>query len=250
MTSKQHSWTVCTATSCGISDLANYNTVSDALQDSEDEGSSGGELIADDGLDSLKLEDIKLSLAVAFQCLRGLFDIGIAVRKLTTRDRFQRALLRSQDIVYAGADRDHVEQKYPKLSTESASWLASRLVTANVKRRKVMIYNANHKGRLGAEDDAYDDQPDTSGLSSKASTFTPTKPFADIGTLVNEEDYDNISLGTASTSFSSNASLRMPTLAALSPDGEPFECPICCIVQRFEKEKTWKYVFSVIASHP
>ncbi|KAG6355173.1 hypothetical protein INS49_004254 [Diaporthe citri] len=219
--------------------------LSEAFLEFGDEGSAEGESIAEDGLDSLKLDDIKLSLATVLQCLRGLFDIGIAVRKLTTRDRFQRALLRSRDTVYAGADRDHVEQKYPKLNTESASWLASRLVTANVKRRKVMIYNGYHKSMLGAEDDVYEDEPDSTALSSKASTFAPPKPLADISALAAEEDCDTISLGTASTSFSSNDSLRMPTLAALSPDKEPFECPVCCMVQRFEREKAWKYGFMV-----
>lgn len=232
------------------SHFTDQDAVSEALLENEDEGSAEGDSISDDMLDSLKSEDIKLSLATALQCLRGLFDIGIAVRKLTTRDRFQRALLRSQDIVYAGADRDHVEQNYPKLNTASASWLASRLVKANVNRRKFMIYNERHRERLGAEDDIYDDKPDAPELSSKASTFMPPKSFTDIGRLASGEDCDILSLGTASTSISRNISLRMPTLASLSPDGKPFECPICCIAQRFEKEKAWKYVSSGIASCP
>lgn len=232
------------------SPFTDQDAVSDALLENEDEGSAEGDSIADDMLDSLKSEDIKLSLATVSQCLRGLFDIGITVRKLTTRDRFQRALLRSQDIVYAGADRDHVEQNYPKLNTASASWLVSRLVKANVNRRKVMIYNEKHRDGLGAEDDIYDDKPDVQGLSNEATTFTPPKSFTEIGRLASEEDCDILSLGTASTSFSFNPSLRMPTLDALSSDGKPFECPICFIVQRFEEEKAWKYVSSGNASYP
>ncbi|KAI0895315.1 hypothetical protein F4806DRAFT_503248 [Annulohypoxylon nitens] len=114
--------------------------------------------------------------------------------------------------------------------------LVERLGNANAKRRHFMMYCRDHKSRLETEDERTEKQ------SSKATTLPPTG----LGNLVKVEwdpadDEDIISLTTASTTLESAEIRRLPTLAELSPDGEPFECPTCFTLQSFRRDKAWKF---------
>lgn len=183
-------------------------------------------------------EQVNQELDMVSQCLKALFRIGILVRKSTPRDRFERALQQSELAFPAECDTNYVEERYPKLASKDANWLASRLGVANAKRRQFIHYV--REATLEAED--MNPMADT---SSKATTFVIpgnlSKPILQERSPIEEED-DLVSLVSASTTFDNNSTLTLPSLSDLGPDGENFECPICFTLQSFKKEKSWKYV--------
>ena len=203
-------------------------------------------------------------LELVVECIKALFRIGMLVRKSTPRDRFQRALQYSRSTFYQNFDINYVEEKYAKLNREDSRWLATRLGSANAKRRQFIKYGQEHQAHL----DVDETQPKTSRdrdridvaasdsidvpsarvpserVSSKATTFAlprETSKFQLLNSGVTEEEEDDVvSLMTASTAFDSERNLKLPSLEVLSPNGEPFECPICFTLQTFRREKTWK----------
>ncbi|KAI0832188.1 hypothetical protein F5Y06DRAFT_290453 [Hypoxylon sp. FL0890] len=200
------------------------------------------------------LDEAQSLLEVISQCVRSLFRIGILVRKASPRDRFQRALQHSESAFPAWFDIDYVRHKYPKLSGPNTRELAERLGGANAKRRQYIKYCRDHKTRLDRVTDESapvpggdlgDDVEDgtTAKLSSKATTLLPvgSSELAELELNVAEEE-DAVSFSTASTTFESAISLTLPSLQELSPNSEPFECPICFTLQSFRREKAWKYM--------
>lgn len=97
--------------------------------------------------------------------------------------------------------------------------MKKRLMTTSAKHR-------DRKNRLAADGVHDQDLAPTLLRSSKATTFIPQpRQLEDF-----DEDDDNddaISLASVSTMSSALATLRLPRLSELSPEGEPFECPIC-----------------------
>ncbi|KAI0114257.1 hypothetical protein F4776DRAFT_330204 [Hypoxylon sp. NC0597] len=199
------------------------------------------------------LDEAQSLLEVISQCIRSLFRIGILVRKASHRDRFQRALQHSESVFPTWFDIDYVRHKYPKLCGHNTRELAERLGSANAKRRQYIKYCRDHKTRLGRVTDESpeipggdlkDDLEDrtTAKLSSKATTMLPvgSSELAELEPNVTEEE-DAVSYSTASTTFESTMSLALPSLEELTPDSEPFECPICFTLQSFRREKAWKY---------
>lgn len=185
-------------------------------------------------------EQANQELDMVSQCLKALFRIGILVRKSTPRDRFERALQQSEFAFPAQFDTNYVEERYPKLTSKDASWLASRLGVANAKRRQFIHYVRDRKAKLEAED-----MNPMADASSKATTFiTPGNLSKSTlhGRSPLEEEDDLVSLVSASTTFDNDSTLKLPSLSDLGPDGEDFECPICFTLQSFKKEKSWKYV--------
>ncbi|KAI1204105.1 uncharacterized protein F4807DRAFT_448958 [Annulohypoxylon truncatum] len=173
---------------------------------------------------------------VILQCIRSLFRIGVLIRKSSPRDRFQQALQDTDCVFPTVFDIDHVRHKYPKLSESNTQTITGRMGKANAKRRQFIKYCRDHKSRLEAEDERAEKQ------SSKATTLPPTG--LDQLTQLERytaEDEDRISLTTASTTFESAEDCRLPTLGELSPDFEPFECPICFTLQSFRREKAWRF---------
>lgn len=84
----------------------------------------------------------------------------------------------------------------------------------------------------------------TEKLSSKATTFVKSAEQWSSGFLetpVEDED-DSASLLTASTTFDSNRSLKLVSLADVGPEGKHFECPLCFTLQSFRTERAWRYV--------
>ncbi|OTA88374.1 hypothetical protein M434DRAFT_80404, partial [Hypoxylon sp. CO27-5] len=202
-----------------------------------DDSEVGSEIeIEDDSVPSpFHLDEAQSLLEVISQCIRSLFRIGILVRKATW------------------FDIDYVRHKYPKLCRPNTQELAERLGSANAKRRQYIKYCRDHKTRLGRVTDESpaipggdleDDLEDrtTAKLSSKATTMLPlgSSELANLELNVADEE-DAISYSTASTTFESTMSLALPSLGELSPDSQPFECPICFTLQSFRREKAWKY---------
>ncbi|KAI0381384.1 hypothetical protein F5Y04DRAFT_255358 [Hypomontagnella monticulosa] len=204
-------------------------------------------------------DEVRSFLEVISQCIRSLFRIGILVRKKGQRDRFQQALQQPSLSFLVSPDIDYVRHKYPKLRAPASEWLAERVGNANAKRRQYIKYCRDHKTRLGTvpderrqtiitgdDADAYTDLGDrtTVNLSSKATTLLPigSTEFRQLEINIREED-DRASLfsvTTASTTFDSATNLKLPSLEELSPNLEPFECPVCLMLQSFRREKAWK----------
>ncbi|KAI0845027.1 hypothetical protein F5Y00DRAFT_273405 [Daldinia vernicosa] len=168
------------------------------------------------------------------QCIRSLFRLGILIRKAVPRDRFQEALRRSDYTFPSSFDIDYVRNKHPKLCRNDMEWLAGRIGKANAQRRQYIQYCRDHRMRLGNLHNETDRGSDTNreDAESKATTMFPVE-----GPELQE---DLISLTTASSIFYSENSLKLPTLDELSPELEPFECPICFTLQSFTVEKAWK----------
>ncbi|KAG8162228.1 hypothetical protein KVR01_007993 [Diaporthe batatas] len=195
-----------------------------------------------------KEEEADYILRMVSECLRALFRIGILVRKATPRDRFELALQRSEYAFSAQFDINYVRERYPKLASEDSDWLVSRLGFANSKRRQFINYARDHRAKLEVEDPTTVTNivmdATTVRESSKATTFVvprdlSTSDFLQSSLDTSIED-DLTSLVSASTAFDHEASLRLPSLADMGPDGEYFECPICFTLQSFRTEKAWK----------
>lgn len=201
------------------------------------------ESVPDTEYTSSKVEAISI-LSMVSECLKALFRIGILVRKATPRDRFERALQQSEFEFSPQFDINYVQERYPKLASHDSRWLASRLGGANAKRRQFINYGRDHKARLEVEGVDPTVGAMTTVQSSKATTFAVpgNLPPSEFLNLPVEAEDDSVSLVSASTAFNNEASLRLPSLADLGPDGEYFECPICFTLQSFRMEKSWKYV--------
>lgn len=177
-------------------------------------------------------------LEIISESISSLFRIGILVRKATSRDRFSQALQVSDLTFSKEADISYVRQKHPKLGQ---GWLSTRIGGAVAKRRQFIAYSRDHRSRLGGDESINDYSASrTEILSSKATTIAPC---IDLRTQ-EEEEFDALSLVTASTMMDSSSLLRLPSLADLSREGEPFECPICFMLLSFQREKTWKLVLT------
>jgi hypothetical protein len=175
-------------------------------------------------------------LEVISECIGSLFKIGILIRKARPGDRFKRALQVSDLTVPDNFYVDYVHQKHPKVAED---WLSKRLGGAIAKRRQFIIYCRDHRSRLGAEDGADEVvTTHTERLSSKATTFISPNTLET--TEAEEGDDDAVSFMSASTTIESLSALKLPRLADLSKDQQPFECPICFTLQSFQREKAWK----------
>ncbi|RSL51393.1 hypothetical protein CEP53_008442 [Fusarium sp. AF-6] len=184
--------------------------------------------------DSTDRDEAHMILEVISDSVGSLFRIAILVRRATTRDRFERALQASDLDFPPEFDIDYVREKHPKIQQSS---LSARLGGAIAKRRQLISYCRDHRSRLGAEQTINDDAISRmEKTSSKATTFVPQTDLRDLEV---EED-DAASFTSASTMTDSALLLRLPSLADLSPDGNPFECPICFTLQEFQREKAWK----------
>ncbi|KAL8379409.1 hypothetical protein RB599_009001 [Gaeumannomyces hyphopodioides] len=167
--------------------------------------------------------------------LRSLFRIAVIVRSAGPHDRFKHALQASNTTFTDIIDINHLREKHPKLPEN----LRTLLGRANAKRRQFLKYSRDHSLRLAVERDESEKVETTESrpaqtefLSSKATIFAQPNPD-----LVEE---DVFSLISASTVSGENQVLSLPRLATLSPDGAPFECPLCRTFQTFQQGAVWQ----------
>jgi hypothetical protein len=217
-----------------ILDEKNFQTLhqSQDEEDSEEDDFGLGVDMAD-----ANANNTEVLFDVISKCIQFLFRIGILIRVTGPVDRFQRAIKKS-DPVPAWAYINHVRDKHSKLDRDGVEWLIHRLGNANAKRKQYMEYCRGHRSRLDA--DAHVRDGATEVLSSKATTFAADK-VESLG-LNYEGDDDAVTNMSASTTFDSENALQLPRLADLSPNEEPFECPICATLQVFQSEKAWRSV--------
>lgn len=181
-------------------------------------------------------DESHMILEVISEAIGSLFRIGILIRRATTRDRFKQALQASDLAFPPEFDVNYVREKHTKTRS---SWLSARLGGAIAKRRQLISYCRDHRSRLGAEqtlDNGTKSQKED--VSSKATTFAPSMDLKELEV----EEEDAMSFVSASTVTDPASFLQLPSLADLSPERKPFECPICFTLQVFQKEKAWKFV--------
>ncbi|KAK3390306.1 hypothetical protein B0H63DRAFT_538563 [Podospora didyma] len=184
--------------------------------------------------------------------IKALFRLGILVRKTGgPTDRFKRALQMSSTTFIETTDINYVTDKHPKMGRACQGWLSTRLGRAIAQRRTFIKYSRDHKARLAFQAPV---EPETRQQiletwtelqSSKASTFhldslsTSPKAWEGDDELPENED-DDVSVMSASTMSHALSVLKLPQLAELSSDREPFECPTCYTLQSFQREKSWR----------
>lgn len=245
-----------TAQACSEEDnskITSTNSVQGSVLTPDDQ------IAEDDEGELSKDEQVTLLIDMMNECMKALFRIGVLVRREGTYDRFQRALQRSRFSFPEQFDTDYVEQKYPKLRSRARRGLATRLGRANAKRRQVIKYGRDHRTRLEMDVDFRQEiEPEveatpsvnleapTEKLSSKATTFVmPAEHWNSSQGFLEapiEDEDDSGSLLTASTTFDSERSLKLVSLADIGPEGEHFECPLCFTLQCFRTERAWRYV--------
>ncbi|KAK3399583.1 hypothetical protein B0T20DRAFT_349290 [Sordaria brevicollis] len=192
-------------------------------------------------------------LEVVSQTIASLLKVGILVRQPASSgtDRFHRASRDSTNAFLDRFDIDYVQHKHPKLGTGDQS---SRLGKAIATRRQFIRYCRDHKSNLAAEEKEMKDPSNpqigsqkatTAKQSSKATTFIARANLIDAiqGSVdALEEEDDTVSRCSVSTTSESLAVLKLPRLVELSPDDDPFECPICYTLQQFRSEQAWRQV--------
>lgn len=209
------------------------NLSTPSLTDDEPEQTDN---VPDLDIEELPIDDAQILLSVISKYIQFLFRIGVFIMRSAPVNKFRRALERS-DPIPAWAYVSYVKDKYPKLSRDEASWLAKRLGSASAKRKQFIQYCADHDTRLQSD---YTDTA-TERLSSAATSLPFGIKPQDNKTLIdNQEEDDRLSFTTASTTFDKDNTLKLPSLAVLSPTDEQFPCPICRTLQTFRSEKTWK----------
>lgn len=183
-------------------------------------------------------DEANMILEIISECISSLLRIGVLVKKSTVRDRFERAL-RSADLIFPDQfDISYIKEKYPKIK---ADWLLTRLGRANAKRRQVIKYYQDHRSRLGAEETDGDILgPASESFQSEATTFIPHHTLESLQGELERRDADDDAMSLTSATSSSSMDIHLPRLAELSEEGEPFECPICCALQCFKREKSWR----------
>ncbi|KAH0497863.1 hypothetical protein TgHK011_005145 [Trichoderma gracile] len=232
-------------------DLTNIVAQSNSRRDTAIDPSMSSELASligpdlIDQMDDSSLDETDMLLQIIFESIKSLLRLGILVRKVSPRDRFQQALCNSYSAFPDWFDINYVTERYGKLRN---SQLSKRLGGAIAKRRQVIKYCRDHRSRLGLNE-ATHDTTDSERISSKATTFVPIAGIQ-LGNMLEEED-ESISLSSASTVADSSSSLKLPQLDTLSNAYEPFECPICFTLQCFQSERAWRiHAFSDLkASH-
>jgi hypothetical protein len=242
-------------------DIEASDSGSEAEDEDEDEDDNESDLSASDTCGPA--DEAHIILEVISECLKFLFKIGILIRKSGNpdRDRFKRALQVSEAFPHTW-DVTYVRERHPKLGPSSLNWLSTRLGSTVSKRRQFIKYCRDHKTRLAEGATApgpTNTAPLAEGMSAKALTeklsskateqvsskattfFQPAQQQLLMAAADDEEeDDDAVSLLSASTTTESLAALRLPRLTDLSPEQQPFECPICFTLQAFKHEKSWR----------
>ncbi|KAI6372429.1 hypothetical protein MCOR25_003750 [Pyricularia grisea] len=158
------------------------------------------------------INEAKILLDVINEYLKSLFRVGMLIRNIGTLTQTQ--------------------SRRREMASQSAWELQYQKETG-------LKYYRDHKNRLAADGVHDQDLAPTLLRSSKATTFVP-QPRQQQDFDEDDNDDDVISLASVSTMSSALATLRLPRLSELSPEGDPFECPICFVLQSFKKEKSWK----------
>lgn len=181
------------------------------------------------------IDESSIIIDIIIQSITSLLRLGVLIRKASPRDKFKEAQRSTRLYVPDRYDIEYVQQKHPKLNETQYT----RLGRAISKRRQFIMYCRDHRARLGHDVDGSGEGTGTEVLSSKASTFRPPGQGS-LLSMQDEDEDDVVSIMTASTVSEVSISRKLPSLGELSPDDEPFECPICFSLHSFKSDRAWQ----------
>lgn len=195
-----------------------------------------------------------------------LFAISRLIGSATTRDRYARAEMSSEPRLNDQYDIAHVEARHGQAAngTTAPQWLIVRLGKAITKRREFLRYCRSHRERIASNPEPTPPQAPNNGLEARercsrgpsgstiestphlrqgppptvASTFDLAAPQpVDNGW---DDAYSVSTLATTVVGSQSPDDLQVPRLADFSEPGQPFECPYCRTIQRFNAQQSWR----------
>lgn len=209
-------------------------------------------------------------IRAAIECCRGLLKSSMQIRRATTRDRFNKALHKTENPFSDQFDINHVREKYSKLSKPESKWLLNRLGRANTWRRQFLRYCREHQDSLAASQHLPGDNNAMLSPPAEPAAAAPGKKqhlppipdrmsqagFTDPGTkastlnviqlngIRDEPEDDTVSYMSAVRSdfAQENAVLELPNLRTVGKGQPEFECPLCHTIQSFKRESQWRSV--------
>ncbi|KAK5736326.1 hypothetical protein LTR17_007490 [Elasticomyces elasticus] len=248
-----------------LGEAAKLHTVD---SDPHSEQTTTQDLLDDEAL-ILELSDLATSheckeswlIATISDTIARLFKISSLLARFTSTDRFAKAesaLLPELDVRY---DIAHMHGKFAACQAEH--WLLDRLGTANTKRRQTIIYCREHRERLAelpvSRKDTTTILPMPGEVSTvqayhemapKTQTSRPSVILTSASTLepihaspIDDGFDDSRSFSTMATSLTTSSprhTLKVPALADVGEVGQPFECPYCYTIQRFNGPLSWR----------
>lgn len=219
------------------------------------------------------IEEAQDILGAVLECVRGLLQLSILIRKATPRNRWNRALQKSTtDRLDDQFDIRHVGDKFPKLNRPENDWLKLRLGRAITQRRQFIRYSRDHKNQMnGWKDegqnqplipefaqycalDRVDEVPVTASMAdirtlqppiTERSTEASTLPAVTLDAIQIDDDDDEASVVSSVVSSldiidEGEDRLQLPTLTAVNQGHDEFECPFCFTIQSFRHQRKWK----------
>ncbi|KAK3639183.1 hypothetical protein LTR56_008774 [Elasticomyces elasticus] len=225
------------------------------------------DLLDDEAL-MLELSDLATSreckdswlIASISDTIARLFKISTLLAKFTSTDRFAKAecaRLPELDVRY---DVAHMHDKFAACQAEH--WLLDRLGTANTKRRQTIIYCREHRERLAELPNIRKETTMILPVPGKVPTvqthhkltpktqssrtsviLTAASTLKPMHTIPIDDGFDDSrSFSTMATSLASSPrhTLKVPGLADVGKVSQPFECPYCYTMQRFNGLLSWR----------
>jgi hypothetical protein len=194
-------------------------------------------------------------------CITRLFRITSLVRRVIVTDPYTKALSRQKDPINNQFDIAYVGDKFPKIASDTESWLQDRLGSAITNRRSYLSYKQDHREKLEPVPDekiTLKVGEELATASSKPTTYLPDASTAapmDISLEVYDNDDDSLSMTSISPSVDGESEhlldSRIPSLDSLRVgNGKEIECPFCFNVRSFRNEKSWrKHVMSDLRAY-
>lgn len=228
------------------------------------------EVTSEDDGDAEPLDEMKEIFGVLVKTVSNLFRISMMIRKATPRDRYAKALRSSRHRFIDQFDINHVAEKFPKLDRPECQWLKQRLGRAITLRREYLRYCQEHGASLSNRDptnvgvhtaeammqtEAPVMAPNVHVTQSTAETRVALSQVVTEASTLNvaqlqvaraeADDADND--GQSYTSVASSTALmdeyhalQLPRLQDVSKAQSDFECPLCCGIVDFKRERQWR----------
>ncbi|CRL19690.1 Zinc finger, C2H2-type [Penicillium camemberti] len=190
----------------------------------------------------LELEEYSgmTDIQMLFQSLRNtmnlLFQISMSIRRPADHDRLLGVKVKDESYFEPWAQQ-HISHKFPNATGS----IISRLSAAMARQKAVLKYFERHRAKL------------SKGLSGDGDIRTQLSETVATEMVLPEDHLQfletNSTSGISQTSyapsiFTSNESLSVPTPPRESAEGNPFECPYCCLVIKIKGKKDWaRHVF-------
>ncbi|KAJ5767073.1 uncharacterized protein N7511_004689 [Penicillium nucicola] len=210
----------------------------------EDQHESSEETFSDDNEFEVEVEENELTdIQVLYQSLRNninlLFQISMAIRKPADHDRLVGMNLKHASFFKPWAQQ-HISHKFP--DAEASTIL--RLSAAMARQKAVLKYFERHSAKLGKGLLDHDDAESHLLSDTVATEMTLATEMDHLHFLETNSVAGLSQTSYASSIFTGNDSLSIPSAPKESADRTPFECPYCRLVIVVKNTKDWaRHVF-------